>query len=215
MDWIKIKVLHFLYIFRMFKDKSLKYVIDSYYGLSNEVSRQEDKQSGIINHFIKLSHNVTPVIDNILIGNACNSSSYYELQENKVQTIINVTEEIPNYFEGYHDYFKAPIRDTSEDSLQPYFHKILNYIHQQQEKYPDNNILIHCYMGSSRSAAIVVLYLVDTHNYQLQDAIQFLKEKRDIVNINVNFVQNLQQFINEKSESVNVTNSVHIEVPLE
>jgi protein-tyrosine phosphatase len=198
MNWAKIKILHFLYIFRMFKDKSLTWLMYYYYGMNNDVSRQDEKQSGIINHFVKLSHELTPVIDNIYIGNACNSSSYYELKENKFKTVVNVTDEIPNYFEEHFDYFKAPIRDTSEDSLQPYFRNILEYIYKKQDKYPGKNILVHCYMGSSRSAAIVVLYLIDKHHYNLEDAINFLKEKRNIVNINVNFIQNLQEFISRK-----------------
>lgn len=184
----------------MFKDKSLTWLIDYYQGLSNEVSRQDEKQSGIINHFVKLSHELTHVIDNIYIGNACNSSSYYELEENRIQTVVNVTDEIPNYFEEQFDYFKAPIRDTSEDSLQPYFQNILEYIYQQQDKHVGGNILVHCYMGSSRSAAIVALYLIDKHHYKLEDAIEFLKEKREIVNININFIENLQAFIAIKEE---------------
>tara|TARA_B100000795_G_scaffold189980_1_gene144675 strand:+ start:476 stop:1033 length:558 start_codon:yes stop_codon:yes gene_type:complete len=184
----------------MFKDKSFTWLTDYYYGLSNEVSRQEEKQSGIINHFVKLSHQLTPVIDNIFIGNACNSSSYYELTENRIRTVVNVTEEIPNYFEEEFDYFKAPIRDTAEDSLQPYFKNILDYIYKQQEKYPDSNILIHCYMGSSRSAAIVVLYLISKHNYTLENAVNFLREKRDIVNINTIFIQNLKEFVAQQKK---------------
>ncbi len=195
MDWVKIKMLHFLYISRMFKDKSLDWITDYYLGISHNVERQDEKTSGIIDHIYKLNHSLTHVIDNIYIGNACNACSYYELQENKVSSIINVTSEIPNYFEEDFDYKKINIRDTAEDNLNIYFDSILDFIDDKQNKNKEQNILIHCYMGSSRSAAIVVLYLIVKHNYDLNKAIKFLKEKRNIVNINLNFINNLKEYI--------------------
>ena len=42
-------------------------------------------------------------------------------------------------------------------------------------------------MGSSRSASLVIYYLMKHHKYTFTDAYQFLKNKRPVVNLNVNF----------------------------
>ena len=39
----------------------------------------------------------------------------------------------------------------------------------------NKNILVHCFMGASRSASIVVNYMVKKHSYTVDDAINFLK----------------------------------------
>ena len=49
-------------------------------------------------------------------------------------------------------------------------------------------------MGSSRSATIVILYLIDKYKMSLEKAIHYIKQKRDIININTKFLENLQDF---------------------
>ena len=57
--------------------------------------------------------------------------------------------------------------------------------HQQNTK---GNILIHCFMGASRSASIVIYYLMRTQKhedgkpYTFDDAVSYLRNKRITVN---------------------------------
>ena len=62
--------------------------------------------------------------------------------------------------------------------------------------HPEKNILIHCYMGSSRSATIISAYLIKYYNFTVSQSIQLLKKQRDIVNINNSFIEDLRQFYN-------------------
>ena len=59
---------------------------------------------------------------------------------------------------------------------------------------PNQNILVHCYMGSSRSASIILAYLIKYYHLTLEDALKLLKEKRPVVNINVDFWKDLEIF---------------------
>ena len=43
------------------------------------------------------------------------------------------------------------------------------------------NILIHCFMGSSRSASILVAYNSLINNIPIEDSIRLIKKKRDVV----------------------------------
>ena len=59
---------------------------------------------------------------------------------------------------------------------------------------PSKNILVHCFMGSSRSATVIIAYLIKYLNYSLIDAMQFVKTKRVVVNLNKDFYNQLEIF---------------------
>ena len=50
-------------------------------------------------------------------------------------------------------------------------------------------ILFHCYAGISRSATLAIAYLVHTNNISLQDAINLVKSKRNIIQPNNGFMK--------------------------
>jgi len=194
-------LIDFFYIFRMLKDKTIQSVIKHLRKEDNQVSRVYEEKSGIINHLYKLTYPMTHIIDNIYLGNACDASSYYTLKESKITNIINSTCEIPNYFDNEFEYFKINIYDINSNSFKnKTFNNILDYIYRIQND-GDKKILIHCYMGSSRSAALVILYLIDKYNYTIDEALKFIKNKRDLVNVNTEFIKNLRDFRREKIKS--------------
>ena len=207
MNNIKIYVLNLLYLFRMFKDKTKQSFLNWYIGKHKKVERIYDKKETVFNHIYKLSYNMTPIKDNIYLGNACDASYYYRLKNQNIKYIINVTKEIPNYFKNDFDYFNIDINDLNQESFDfNSFENVLNYIYDIQkknEKFKKKDcILIHCYMGSSRSATIVLLYLMDKYNFSFEKALYLLKQKRDIINVNTNFINNLKEFIELKKKNI-------------
>ena len=123
----------------------------------------------------------THIIDNIYLGNAINACNKDLLESYNIKTIINVTQEIPNYYQETDiNYMQIPIRDNQDATLLPYFDNFYNFI-----KNKNDNILIHCYMGVSRSTTIVLYYLMKKHNFNLDDAIMFVRSKRPIINPNI------------------------------
>lgn len=45
-------------------------------------------------------------------------------------------------------------------------------------------VLVHCMAGASRSASVIIYYLIKYHNFSFDHALTHVKEKRPIVNIN-------------------------------
>ena len=72
-------------------------------------------------------------------------------------------------------------------NILPYIKKVVPIIEKYIEKNPEKNILVHCFMGSSRSASIVIGYLMKKLNLRRRDALNLAKQKRDLVNINTDF----------------------------
>ena len=44
-------------------------------------------------------------------------------------------------------------------------------------KNKDNRILVHCYMGSSRSATIVSAYMIKKYGYTVEECIKILRSR--------------------------------------
>ncbi len=183
---------------RMLKDKSISSIIDYYYNDYQKVERIYPHQGGLFLNMYNLTYEPTHIVDNIYLGNAYNASNYSCLYEKNIKLVINITEEIPNYYsdESDIDYYNVTIKDLNNNHISDYLTVTIKKIHNfyTNSKETEQNILVHCFMGSSRSATIVVAYLAKYHNMSIDQAIQYCKDKRDLVNINTTFYNDLKEW---------------------
>lgn len=133
----------------------------------------------------------THIIDNIYLGSAYNASNYGQLQNLNIGSIINMTNDVSNHFPDDFKYEKYGLEDNNQDNIEEYLLKTYNFIINNQK---DKNILIHCKMGASRSATIVLFYLMNNYKMSMNKALDFLKNKRVIVNPNCLFMKTLQKY---------------------
>ena len=102
-------------------------------------------------------------------------------------------------------YVNYDIYDNNKDSISEHLGDAYQSIKKIQEntnkEEKESNILIHCYMGSSRSASLVLYYLMKngtnsqgtlmTH----EEALNFLKNKRPIINPTFRLTKDLARSI--------------------
>ncbi|CAH6421146.1 Dual specificity protein phosphatase [uncultured virus] len=130
----------------------------------------------------------THIIDNLYLGSAFNAASFSTLKELNIKVILNITSEISNYFPEDFEYIKYNLYDDNQQSITKYLDKSYEDIIYYQKKIQDANILIHCYMGASRSASVIIYYLMKTQKKQngeyfnFDDALEYVKLKRNIIN---------------------------------
>jgi hypothetical protein len=129
----------------------------------------------------------TLIVDNIYLGSAYNAASSSTLKRFNITVIINATTEIRNYFPDEFTYYRYSLYDNNKNSIDKYLDDSFSKIKHHQDN-TGGNILIHCFMGASRSVSIVVNYLIKTmknndgSSYTFEEALQFIKNKRPIVN---------------------------------
>ncbi len=172
------------------KIKGVNFINEYIQGKTHQVKRISKINGSISNHLDNLSKEPSYIIDNLYLGNAYNSNNIITIKKYGIEKIINVTKEIPNSFPEI-EYLKINIRDTRDNFIEEYLDKTYKFILDNSKKM----ILIHCYMGSSRSAIIVVYYLVKRHNKTVDEAIEYIKNIRPLVNININFVNELKNML--------------------
>ena len=96
---------------------------------------------------------------------------------------------IPEYNneEGFiHKTFK--VSDFSSQNIIQYFGECLNFIKGEEK------VLVHCISGSSRSASIIIAYIMWTKKMTYEDAFKFVKDKRKNANPKKGFIQQLKIF---------------------
>ena len=178
----------------IFKTKGMTFFRDFIQGKSREVDRTTTHTDGLLssvyNHLSNLMTLPTYIIDNIYLGNALNASSLDTLHKYGIECLINITHDIPSYYPEQMTYLNIQIRDTRDSFVESHFEEAFRFIQENSSK----RIMIHCYMGSSRSASLVYYYLMREHQMSYQEAEQLVKSKRELVNLNTNFAQELQSF---------------------
>ena len=133
----------------------------------------------------------THIIDNIYLGSAFNAANFSQLSELGIEVIVNVTKEISIHFPNNYIYKQFGLYDNNEENIDKYLGDIYNFIKEHINK----KIFIHCKMGASRSASVVIFYLMKQHKMSLEDSIDYVKKKRMIINPNCRFVDTLKNYV--------------------
>lgn len=88
------------------------------------------------------------------------------------------------------DVLRIPVDDNVHNKIRPYFLKTQQFIDFYLEK--KKKVLVFCRAGVSRSATIIINYLMKTFSLTVDDAILFLKKKRPQIQPNSGFLKQLK-----------------------
>lgn len=68
------------------------------------------------------------------------------------------------------------------------------FFHADSVKNKGGRVFVHCQAGISRSATICLAYLMRTNRVKLDEAFEFVKQRRSIISPNFSFMGQLLQF---------------------
>ena len=173
-------------------NKSISYINNPVKDIKTQ--RMKETNKNIIKNLYDFSYSMTEIIPRIYLGNAYNARDYYTLKEKNVKLIINCTKEFPNNFQNDFEYMNVPIFDENNVNISDYFDTISNKINDVYTSDPSASILIHCFMGASRSVAILISYLIMYHNMTVDIALEYIEKRRYFVNLNIDFYFQLLEY---------------------
>ena len=169
-------------------------------GHTREVDRVDHEETTmipfVIQHLSNLVQDPSVIIDKIYLGSSFNSCNKETLDQYGILRILNVTAEIPCSYPEDYTYMQIHVRDCRDSFLESYVEEMYQFILTN----PDQPILIHCYMGSSRSASIIIYYIMRRYHKSYDWAHAYVKERRSSINLNINFAQELQDM--EKYQTI-------------
>lgn len=134
----------------------------------------DDNNDSISEHLEKVYDYINEKQWDLLINKNSDDKEFY--MENKI--VIQ-----HNYVDDENTDMEFVICDNYLDTIKP-----------SEYKY-NGNILIHCYMGASRSAIIAIYYLIKTKGYSIDSAINYIINKRPHVNPTFRFIKDLAKSI--------------------
>jgi protein-tyrosine phosphatase len=123
----------------------------------------------------------TYIKNKIYLGSSFNAANKSMLDRHNIKYIINITAEINNYYPNDITYVNYKMYDNNKEPIIHFLEDSYKKIKQFQQN-NDGNILIHCFMGASRSATLVAYYLMREFNIDPYYAYRLLKKRRKLVN---------------------------------
>lgn len=121
------------------------------------------------------SGDISRILDNLFLGSAKASRSQDLLISNGITHILNIAGR--QHFPGQFIYKRVHFEDVEEfddmDKLRDIFSWLDEVISDTKSK-----IFVHCMGGMSRSASVVIGFLVWTKKYKLDEAVDFVKNRR-------------------------------------
>lgn len=105
---------------------------------------------------------------------------------------MNVTREIDNFFPGMFDYLNVRVYDDEKTDLLKHWDNTFKYINKARNE--GSKVLVHCKMGISRSASVVIAYAMKAFNWNFDRALKHVKTKRSCIKPNTNFLNQLETY---------------------
>jgi len=128
----------------------------------------------------------------LYLGGKNSASNKAHLFELGIKYVVNCTLDVPNYFPDEFEYHNVHIDDVATENIYKHFDQTLEYIDSKQKQ--GHPILVHCVAGVSRSATIVLAYLMQYHKHRLRSAFELVKSKRPRIYPNIGFWRQLIEF---------------------
>ena len=129
------------------------------------------------------------IIENIYLGNIISAKNIEDLKKRGIKKVLTVMDNYgPIYKNNDFIHKKIEIDDKCKENIIQYFGECLNFMKGKQK------ILVHCMAGSSRSATIVIAYLMWVKKMKYLDALKLINTKRPNVLPNKGFIEQLKIF---------------------
>jgi len=134
----------------------------------------------------------------LFLGSVGDALDRDRLQSNSVTHILNAAKEcdsgspLSDADFGGLVYKKLNLVDHSDEPIVGVFEEAFEFI--EEAKRMRGKVLVHCQRGISRSATLVIAYIMKTEALTLESAFASVRAKRSIVNPNLGFVLTLQGY---------------------
>ncbi|XP_031216972.1 dual specificity protein phosphatase 13 [Mastomys coucha] len=126
---------------------------------------------------------VDEVWPNLFIGDAATANNRFELWKLGITHVLNAAhgglycQGGPDFYGSSVSYLGIPAHDLPDFNISSYFSSAADFIHRALTT-PGAKVLVHCVVGVSRYATLVLAYLMLRQQLSLQQAINTVRERR-------------------------------------
>mgnify|MGYP003571488541 CR=1 FL=1 len=154
---------------------------------------------------------LSQITENLYLGNLYDAQNISYLLKIGIQKVLSlITDPQLLYYPKEIEHKLIKINDFPRENIIQYFGECLLFIEDNRK------ILVHCVAGASRSATIVIAYLMWKNQLDYKESAKFVEQMRPCINPNYGFVRQLQIFdklLKQHKYNINTINFKGITYP--
>lgn len=184
---------------------------------SSRSSKPEIKRMSAIGFLKFHGFGMNQIIPRLFLSGQDVTNNKKLLDENKITHVLNLATNIENSFENEITYKTLKIQDSITQDILKHLAECIEFI-DTALKNEKNSVLVHCNAGVSRSASIVIAYLMFKRLFNTyQAAYEHVLSCRSVISPNPGFVKQLLEFetlLNSFYQNTGGTNSQILNNPV-
>jgi len=144
-------------------------------------------------------NNCSQILPNLYLGGVDAASDTLSLVRQGIRGVVCCCRELEfpsNEFHADIEYYRVDVEDVGREPIELFFDEATEFIHSWLKR--EQPVLVHCRAGVSRSASIVLAYLIAYNGFSLHDAFFLACSKRSIVTPNIGFMEKLCDYEESK-----------------
>lgn len=130
---------------------------------------------------------ISKITDSLFLSNKDHARDYDSLKELGIKQILSIGTGLALHTSEEFVYMYISIDDDPSQNISSYFDQTYAFIDAAPT-------LVHCFAGVSRSATIVIAYLMKKYTFSYDDARNLVATKRPFINPNDGFVLQLKNY---------------------
>ncbi|KAJ1140494.1 hypothetical protein NDU88_006845 [Pleurodeles waltl] len=163
-----------------------------------------DADRNHLEHQEKLSSHHKPAYDQgspveilpfLYLGSAHHASKCEFLANLRITALLNVSRKSSDCAKDQFHYKWIPVEDNHMADISSHFEEAIDFIDTVRRA--GGKVLVHCEAGISRSPTICMAYLMKTKAIRLEEAFDYIKQRRSMISPNFGFMGQLLHYESE------------------
>ncbi|XP_070798643.1 dual specificity protein phosphatase 22 [Pituophis catenifer annectens] len=138
-----------------------------------------------------MGNGMNKILPGLFLGNYKDARDTEQLKQNNITHILSIHDSARPMLEGI-KYLCIPAADSPSQNLARHFKESIAFIHEC--RLSGEGCLVHCLAGVSRSATLVVAYIMTVTDFGWEDALSIVRVSRSYASPNTGFQQQLENF---------------------
>lgn len=146
------------------------------------------------------SYNWSKILDGLYLGNIEAAFDEIMLNNCKIKSVIDLTNgsNMPRPIIKFRiKPLKINVEDTVSANISPHLNRCFKFI--DENKTGNKSVMVYCRQGVSRSASVIIGYLMQKCNASLKEVITYVKKRRAKAQPNRGFMEQLRTFEQKQS----------------
>ena len=139
------------------------------------------------------------IVPGLYLGAESHAKHEYMLTRLGVTHVLGIHENAKRHFPQSFDYCIFPLKDRQETDISLVFKDAHSYINKALEN--NGTVFVHCWAGMSRSATLVITFLMQREKISFNDAYKRVASAKPDIRPNDGFIFQMRQF--EKQLGIN------------